>query len=132
MDEPPKHVPSASVSCGTRSGNRVRDDRRPRQRGVVVFPQAPFGRGPDDRHVRTHARSTYLAQFWYDCCTHDDRALRYLIDTPGIGPVVLGTEIPAAMSSPDAAQQIMTRDCLTDKEEQSILSGDAEALLGPA
>lgn len=92
----------------------------------------PFGRGPDNRHVLTHAPGTCLAQFWYDCCTYDGRLVRYLIDTRGIDRVVLGAEDPAAMSSPNAAQLIATMDSFTDAEKQSILSGDAEALLGRA
>lgn len=92
----------------------------------------PFGRRPDKRHVLTRAPGPCLAQFCYDCCTYDDRALRYLIDTRGIDAVVLGTEDPAAMSSPNAGQLITTVDSLTHEEEQSILAGDAEALLGLA
>lgn len=92
----------------------------------------PFGRGPDDRHVLTRAPSTYLDQFWYDCCTYDERALRYLIDTVGIDRVVLGTDYPAPMFLPDAVNWIKQMDVLTDAEKEAILSRNAEALLGLA
>lgn len=90
----------------------------------------PFGRGPDDRHVLRRAPSAYLNQFWYDCCTYDERALRYLIDTVGIERIVLGTDYPAPMFLPDAVNWIKQMECLTDAEKQAILSRNAEALLG--
>ena len=64
---------------------------------------ACYGAGRMDRgwQVRAEARvniqqppSKYLGRFWYDCLTHSEDALRYLIDTVGIERVVFGTDWP--------------------------------------
>ena len=60
-----------------------------------------FGIGRMDRgwQVRPEARvniqappSTYLRKFYYDCLTHSEPALRYLIDTVGIDRILFGTD----------------------------------------
>lgn len=38
--------------------------------------------------------SSYLSQFYYDCVTHDERTLRFVIDTVGIDRVVFGSDYP--------------------------------------
>jgi aminocarboxymuconate-semialdehyde decarboxylase len=52
------------------------------------YPQGglepPFGRGADDRYVLTKPPSTYLSQFYYDCCTYSGAALRFLIDAGAV------------------------------------------------
>ena len=63
-----------------------------------------FGIGRMDRgwQVRPEARvnisqppSAYLDKFYYDCLTHDENALRMLIDSVGIDRVLFGTDWPS-------------------------------------
>jgi aminocarboxymuconate-semialdehyde decarboxylase len=43
----------------------------------------------------------YLPQLWFDPITHDQAALRYLIDRVGVENVVLGTDLPFDMALRD-------------------------------
>ena len=45
---------------------------------------------PEDHVHVAQAPSKYLGRFYYDCITHDEHALRYLIDSVGIDRVCLG------------------------------------------
>jgi aminocarboxymuconate-semialdehyde decarboxylase len=49
---------------------------------------------PQARTFIDRLPSTYLSRFYYDCITHDERALRYIIDTVGIDRVVFGSDYP--------------------------------------
>ena len=69
---------------------------------------ACFGAGRLDRgwQVRSEARvhiqqppSRYLRRFYYDCLTHSEGALRFLIDRVGIDRVVFGTDWPSTWPS---------------------------------
>lgn len=134
MDECPNFKPLLAHGGGYTAFGIARMDKvagaMPPEVGDDGGLNPPFGRGKDDRHVLTRAPSTYLNQFWYDCCTYDERALRYLIDTVGIDRVVLGTDYPAPMFLPDAARWIRSLDSLSDGEKDAILSRNAEKLLG--
>jgi aminocarboxymuconate-semialdehyde decarboxylase len=98
-----------------------------------------FGIGRMDRgwQVRPEARvnisrppSSYLRNFFYDCCTHSEPALRMLIDTVGVDRVVLGTDWPADMRIDWPESWIMNQQCLTLEEKEAILHKNVEKLLG--
>lgn len=91
--------------------------------------QPPFGRGADDYEL-SRPPSSYLSQFYYDCCTYSGRVLRFLIDTVGIDRVVLGTDSPAPMYLIDSVSWINELESLTAAEKQAILTGNATVLLG--
>jgi aminocarboxymuconate-semialdehyde decarboxylase len=91
--------------------------------------QPPWKRGPDD-YVLSRPPSTYLGQFFYDCCTYDGPALRFLIDRVGIGRVMLGTDYPAPMELRDPVRWVEGLDELSRDEKDAILSTNAMALLG--
>jgi len=46
----------------------------------------------DARSYIKHAPSEYLRSFYYDCCTHSEATLRFLLDTVGADRVMLGTD----------------------------------------
>ena len=92
--------------------------------------EPPFGRGADDKYVLTRPPSTYLSDFYYDCCTYSGPALRFLIDTVGVDRVVLGTDYPAPMLLKDAVRWVRGLEGLKDSEKEAILSGNLSALLG--
>lgn len=98
-----------------------------------------FGAGRMDRgwQVRSEARvhlqhppSTYLNKFYYDCLTHDESALRMLIDMVGIDRVVFGTDWPFDMATDWPVSDILRMESLTMDEKEAILHGNLETLLG--
>ncbi len=100
---------------------------------------ACYGAGRLDRgwQVRPKARvhvpnppSKYLDRFWYDCLTHDQNALRYLIDTVGIGRVVFGTDWPFDMAIDDPVSWVRNMTRLTREEKDAILGGNVQRMLG--
>ena len=100
---------------------------------------ACFGAGRMDRgwQVRSEARvhlqhppSTYLNKFYYDCLTHDESALRMLIDMVGIDRVVFGTDWPFDMAIDEPVSWVRDMTTLTDAEKDAILGGNIVNLLG--
>ncbi len=87
--------------------------------------------------VRSEARvninqppSTYLRRFYYDCLTHSEEALRYLIDTVGVDRVVFGTDWPADMCIDWSASWVLGLGSLSQEEKEAILWKNLEVLLG--
>ena len=98
-----------------------------------------YGIGRMDRgwQVRREARvqiqqppSNYLNKFYYDCLTHSEAALRYLIDSVGIDRVVFGTDWPFDMAADWPVSWILSLESLTLAEKEAILHGNLERLLG--
>jgi aminocarboxymuconate-semialdehyde decarboxylase len=77
----------------------------------------------------TRLPTELVRRFLYDSLTHDELALRQLIDTVGSDRVVLGTDFPADMGQPDAAAEIGASDLLTAAEKDAILRGNLHRLL---
>lgn len=79
--------------------------------------------------------STYLDRFFYDCITHSELALRFVIDSAGIDKVVFGTDYPGYAAGKEGAgyqprEWLMGLKSLTDAEKDAILGGNAERLFG--
>ena len=98
-----------------------------------------YGIGRMDRgwHVRAEARehihqppSSYLNRFYYDCLTHSEEALRFLIDSVGAQRVVLGTDWPADMGLDWPVSWVQTMKSLSQEEKDLILWQNLERLLG--
>ena len=98
-----------------------------------------YGIGRMDRgwQVRSEARiniqqppSAYLKKFYYDCLTHSEAALRYLIDTVGVDRVVFGTDWPADMAIDWPVSWVLSLESLTQAEKEAILWKNLEKLLG--
>ena len=98
-----------------------------------------FGIGRMDRgwQVRSEARahidkppSAYLRQFYYDCLTHSEPALRMLLDAVGTDRVVLGTDWPADMRIDWPVAWVLGLKSLTQEEKENILWRNLERLLG--
>jgi aminocarboxymuconate-semialdehyde decarboxylase len=98
-----------------------------------------FGIGRMDRgwQVRSEAwvniqqpPNTYLRKFYYDCLTHSEAALRYLIDTVGVDRVVFGTDWPADMAIDWPVSWVLSLKSLTQEEKEAILWKNLEKLLG--
>jgi aminocarboxymuconate-semialdehyde decarboxylase len=98
-----------------------------------------FGAGRLDRGwwARSEARvniqqppSKYLSRFYYDCLTHSEAALRFLIDTAGVDRVVLGSDWPYDMGIESPVQWVNSLESLTQEEKEAILWKNLEKLLG--
>jgi len=100
-----------------------------------------FGAGRMDRgwQVRPEARarvpkppSAYLRHMYYDCITHSEAALRFLLDTVGADRVVLGTDWPYDMGYDAPVEWIKSLESLTCEEKDRILWKNLDGLLDPA
>ena len=98
-----------------------------------------FGIGRMDRgwQVRPEARvnvsrlpNEYLRSFYYDCLTHSEPALRYLITTVGADRVVLGTDWPADMMLDWPVAWVLRMESLCQEEKELILWKNLAGLLG--
>ena len=98
-----------------------------------------FGIGRMDRgwRVRPEARehisqppSAYLNRFYYDTITHNEEALRYVIDSVGAERVVFGTDWPYDMCEDWPVSWILGLESLTAEEKELILWRNLEGLLG--
>ncbi len=98
-----------------------------------------FGIGRMDRgwQVRPEARvniskppSEYLRSFYYDCLTHSEPALRYLITTVGADRVILGTDWPADMMLDWPVAWVLRMESLSQEEKELILWKNLAGLLG--
>ena len=74
--------------------------------------------------------SDYLTSCWFDTITHNERALRYVIDTVGADRVVLGSDYPADMGEPYPTRFVESCASLTAAEKAMILSRNAVEMLG--
>lgn len=117
-------------------------DRLPRLRlclahagGYLAFASGRLDRAFDvRREMRNGAArppSAYLERFLFDSITHSPLALRFLVDTVGVGNVVLGTDFPADMGKIDAVADIRANQFLTDEEKRAILGENLLRLLQP-
>ena len=97
-----------------------------------------FGLGRMDRgwQVNQHARaniskppSTYAKRFYYDCLTHSEQALRYIVDTVGADRVALGTDWPYSMDFDWPVSWVLSLESLTQEEKDLILWKNLEKLL---
>jgi len=85
---------------------------------------------PDAQVNITKAPSTYLNRFYYDCIVYTEAALRFLIDSVGIGQVIFGTDWPFDMDFDWPVSWVQSLDCITQDEKEAILWKNLEALLG--
>lgn len=72
----------------------------------------------------------YVRACWFDTITHNERALRYLVDMVGVEQVVLGSDYPADMGEPYPVDWIEGCDSLTTNEKIAILGDNAVKLFG--
>jgi aminocarboxymuconate-semialdehyde decarboxylase len=90
---------------------------------------------PEARVNIAQPPSAYLGRFFYDCITHSEAALRFLIDSVGIDRVVFGSDYPG-FAAGKAGEHYQPRewlvglDRITAEEKEAILGGNLERLFG--
>jgi aminocarboxymuconate-semialdehyde decarboxylase len=100
------------------------------------FACANVGRFDHGHEVRQETKggatefpSEYLKRLYFDTITHNDLALRNVIDVAGISQVVLGTDFPADMGEDRPVEWIMANAALTAAEKDAILHLNAHPFL---
>ena len=97
-----------------------------------------FGAGRMDRgwQVRSEARihgvdtpSTYLSKVYYDCLTHSEAVLRYMIDSAGVDRIFLGSDWPYDMGIDSPVEWVNSLESLTQDEKEAILWKNLERVL---
>jgi aminocarboxymuconate-semialdehyde decarboxylase len=89
----------------------------------------------DEAHTTDQPPSSYLGRFWYDCITHSEPALRFVIDQVGAERVLFGTDYPGYAAGAKGAEY-QPRDWLTglaslsEAEKRAILGTNLATLLG--
>ena len=100
---------------------------------------ACFGAGRLDRgwQVRSEARangvempSRYLGKVYYDCLTHSEAVLRYMIDAAGVERIFLGSDWPYDMGIDSPVEWVQGLESLTQEEKDAILWKNLERVLG--
>jgi aminocarboxymuconate-semialdehyde decarboxylase len=74
----------------------------------------------------------YLSRLYFDTVVHDARVLRFLIDSFGADQILLGTDYPFEMGDDDPVGLVESVAGISMTEKESILTGNAERLLGLA
>lgn len=100
------------------------------------FACANVGRFDHGHEVRQETKgaaakfpSEYLKRLYFDTITHNELALRNLVDVAGVSQVVLGTDFPADMGEDRPVEWIMSCDSLAAAEKDSILRENAKPFL---
>lgn len=76
--------------------------------------------------------SHYMGRFAVDSVVFDPRALRNLVDTVGVGNVMVGSDYPYPLGERPAGEVVRVADFLTDAERELIFRGNAERFLAQA
>jgi aminocarboxymuconate-semialdehyde decarboxylase len=76
-----------------------------------------------------HNPRDYFSKLYFDSCVHDDRALKYLIDTVGIKRVMLGTDYPFPLGEQIPGSSILALG-LSEQDEQQLFHHTALDWLG--
>lgn len=92
------------------------------------------GRFDHGHRVRPEAAAVdlptaYMRRLYFDSLTHDELALRHLVDRVGVGQVVLGTDDPADMAQDDPVTWLEGCASITPDERRAILGGNLIRLL---
>ena len=73
--------------------------------------------------------STYLNKVYYDCLTHSEAVLRYMIDSAGIDRIFLGSDYPYDMGIDSPVEWVNGLESLTQDEKEAILWKNLERVL---
>ena len=72
----------------------------------------------------------YLDRLYFDSLVHDERALRYLIDTVGVGRIAFGSDYPFPLGEQPPGALIESMEDLSAAQRERLLSGTALEFLG--
>ena len=78
----------------------------------------------------TSPPSSYLRRLYFDSLTHDELALRHLVDRVGVSQLILGTDDPADMAQTDPVSWLEACSSISPDERRAILGGNLTRLIG--
>jgi len=84
---------------------------------------------PEAREIQ-HRPIEYVRRMWFDNLVYEPQALRHLIDTVGVGQVVVGTDYPFDMGHYEVHEVLEAAPGLSDLDRARVLGGNALHLLG--
>jgi aminocarboxymuconate-semialdehyde decarboxylase len=103
--------------------------------GFVPYQAGRFLHG---WHVRTEPKSRLpkpptasIDRFYFDTIVHSKDALEFLVGSAGADRVLLGSDYPFDMGTPDGVLQVRALS-IPEADQTTILGGRAQALLGVA
>ena len=88
---------------------------------------------PEARVNISQPPSSYLNRFYYDCITHSEASLRFLIDSVGVDRVVFGSDYPGFAAGVEGEnyqprEWLVGLETIADEEKDAILGGNLEHL----
>ena len=83
---------------------------------------------PDARTNIDRPPSDYFKLLYFDSLTHSVPALNFLVETVGVGRVMMGTDYPFDMSDKDPVRNIAALPHQSDEHKEMISGGNAAAL----
>lgn len=96
-----------------------------------------FGSGRFDHGTRVRPEldvvdlpSEYMRRMWFDCLTHDELALKFLVERVGSDRIVLGTDDPADMGLDQPVAWLEACPSLNPEQRTSILTTNPAEWLG--
>jgi aminocarboxymuconate-semialdehyde decarboxylase len=80
--------------------------------------------------IAQYPPSHYVGRFYVDSAVFDQRALRLLVDTVGVGKIVVGSDYPYPLGERPAGGVVRAAGFLDEESRRKILSANALAFLG--
>ena len=87
-----------------------------------------FGRRDDVSGKAGRLPSDYLKAFYYDCISHSDDGLKFVVEQVGVDRILVGTDFPADMGLEKPHDFLVKQKYLTDADRTKIESTNAESL----
>jgi len=72
----------------------------------------------------------FLGKFWVDSLSHDDQALKFVLDLLGEDKIVLGSDYPFPLGEHHPGEMVERTSLLTDRQKDKILGSNALEFLG--
>jgi aminocarboxymuconate-semialdehyde decarboxylase len=85
----------------------------------------------DARQDAAALPSDYLRSLYFDSITFSEVALRHVVDVVSPSQVLLGSDYPADMGTPDPVGFVRSCALLSETDRQAILGGNLERIAGP-
>ena len=86
---------------------------------------------PQLKAVVPRKPSEYLKRFYFDTIVHSREALEFLVGSAGAARVLLGSDYPFDMGTPDGVSQVRGL-AVAAADQETILGGAALRLLDPS
>jgi aminocarboxymuconate-semialdehyde decarboxylase len=101
--------------------------------GFLPYQRGRFSHGwqvrPEPRMILTSPPEASLSRLYFDTIVHAQAALEFLVSSCGAARVLLGSDYPFDMGTPQCVRQVQALR-ISEADKARILSGGAKGLLG--